>query len=131
MSHNLARSNCYFCEGPVVHEEPPRPITRDEAGGYFNEYEGMLVANAHCAWCEAKYLAWVHGREDWRFGHLAPRNRPDAPHVDLSFRSTFNDEPGDEDKPRYRIARCRVVDGKAVLIEGTELYMRGAWKGKR
>jgi hypothetical protein len=122
VSRNLGRVDCYFCDGLVVHDEPPRPITRDEAGGYFAEYEGMLVANAHCAHCEGKYLAWVRGRPNWSLGHLAYKNYYEGGHIDLSFRSTFDDEPGEEDKPVYTIARCRIVDGQPVLLAGTEAY---------
>ena len=122
MSRNLGRSDCYFCHGTVVHDERPRPITQDEAGVYFPEYEGMLVARSHCRDCEAKYLAWVRGRTDWIYGHFAHKNYyGEGCHVDLSFLSTFNDEPGDEDKPVYTIRRCRVAaDGTMTLLEELE-----------
>ena len=120
MSRNLGRERCYFCDGPVVHDEPTRRITRDDAGVYFPEYEGMLVAKAHCLHCEAKYLAWVRGRKDWLIGHCAHRNyKGTDQHVDLSFLSSFNDEPGETDKPVYKIGKCRVAaDGTLTLLEG-------------
>ena len=59
MSRNLASTHCDFCGAYPVLIEDPRPITKEEAGRYFNEYEGMLVANADCPFCWAKYLAWV------------------------------------------------------------------------
>ena len=64
MSRNLGRTDCYFCSGKIRLEEQGRPITREEAGPYFElrngySYEGMIVARAICEDCEAKYLAWI------------------------------------------------------------------------
>jgi len=77
--------------------EAARPITKEECGVYFSTYEGMLVANAECRDCEAEYLAWM----TW------PSPTPDDDNEtrirDLSFRSTFNDEPAWRDLPKYRI----------------------------
>ena len=119
MSRNCAGgTNCQVCDGHVLHEEAERPIARKEAGPYFEEYEGMLVANAHCRDCEAKYLAWVRGPKSWTYGHMAWSNYTPNGHVDLSYRSTFNDEPGEADKPVYEIRRCRVAkDGTVTLLE--------------
>lgn len=108
MSRNLCQSSCYFCQcGNIVLEETPRPITKADAGYYFDEFEGLIVAHAHCFQCEAKYLAWLDGSKrksaskgwgwDW------PRRREDGGPGDLSFRSTFNDEPGEEDMPKWKI----------------------------
>jgi len=105
MSRNLCQTYCAFCPAPdtIKLVEEPRQITGEEACGYFEEYEGLVVANAECTLCEAKYLAWVHERH--RVRNPCTRLRPDAapPFFDLSFRSTFNDEPGDEDMPTYRV----------------------------
>lgn len=52
----------------------------------------MLVANATCPGCSAEYLAWMYdipGR----------RHRKEGGIQDLSFRSTFDDEPGIPDLP--------------------------------
>lgn len=103
MSRNIGSTSCEFCPGAVVCEEAPRPITRKEAGPYFEEYEGMLVADAECKDCCAKYLAWLKS---------APRGYQESVRVDdsgrllpfdLSYRSTFNDEPGEADLPKYTI----------------------------
>ena len=104
MSRNLLSTDCYFCHTAVELVGSVHPITKDEAGGYFDEYEGLVVANASCPDCKAKYLAWVDE---------TPRNKPSfdrvpsnsVPFFDLSFRSTFNDEPGDEDMPTMRCSR--------------------------
>ncbi len=99
MSRNLASTDCYYCDGEVVLDEKPRPITKEDYGSY-DEYVGMLVANATCSICEAKYLAWVN--RSYMYNQPVP---DDQPFGDLSFRSTFNDEPGIVDLPTYKIKR--------------------------
>lgn len=116
MSRNLCIEHCHQCLGDdVVHEEPPRPLTREDAGVYFDEPHrvGMLVANAVCQDCGAKYLAWVavpawnrDAREDSWYKHG---------HFDLSYRSTFNDEPGPDDLPPRSIS---VALAKQALRHG-------------
>lgn len=104
MSRNLCRTDCYFCEGAIVLKERWRPIARADAGVYFNEYCGMPVAAAECEDCEAQYLAWGWNPTPTTY-------RGDGGVVrDLSFRSSFNDEPGSADYPRYeiRVERRRV-----------------------
>lgn len=96
MSRNLAMTHCYYCHEEVKLDEEPRPITKEESGVYYDEYATMPVANATCTICEAKYLAWTH-YPDGQIG--------EGPFVDLSFRSTFNDEPGVPDTPRWQIKR--------------------------
>lgn len=110
MSRNLCKTLCAFCEGTVKLEEAPRPITRAYAGAYFEEYEGMLVANASCVDCCAKYLAWVDERSrvrPGRYSRLCAGGDDDRTHFDLSHRSTFDDEPGKEDCPLYTIETVR------------------------
>lgn len=121
MSRNLADRCCYFCQGDIKPQEEPKPITEEETGShYFNEYRGMLVANAECELCEAKYLAWCSERTG-----MSPTEDGVC---DLSFRSTFNDEPGADDMPKYKITRhvshtkepwptCEKC-GKPILGEG-------------
>jgi len=104
MSRNLAQQDCYFCRSMnIVLEEEPRPITKDDCGAYLDEFQGMLVAKAHCYRCDAKYLAWIDGSARAMYpGHPRPPS-PGYPHGDLSFRSTFNDEPGPTDYPKYMV----------------------------
>ncbi len=105
MSRNLADTTCAGCRwGDVRLVETPRPITEAEAGCYFPEYEGMVVANAQCLLCEAKYLAWVDEATKLR-RHGYERRPVDGPFVDLSWRSTFNDEPGADDLPAFDVDR--------------------------
>jgi len=102
MSRNLLRTDCYFCNGRVVVEEAPRPILETEARVYFygpHGYEGMLVANARCFECEAKYLAWVDETTKASKHHYDRKSDNNEAFFDLSFRSTFNDEPGENDLP--------------------------------
>lgn len=125
MSRNLCETRCCFCGWRPTLIEQPRPITNDEAGGYFDEFAGMLVANADCEQCGAKYLAWVDERprkpmrvggrlyvfeqHGWELGDF----------FDLSFRSTFNDEPGDDDMPT-RPFGSEVAAEQAKLVARAE-----------
>jgi len=106
LSRNLGKKNCDYCGGDVTLVGSVAPITEKQAHRYFDEFEGMLVADAQCSRCEAKYLAWVDQRPCvnpiHRGGHSYGHS-PDEPFFDLSFRSTFNDEPGAADKPKYKI----------------------------
>lgn len=104
MSRNLNSTTCDFCGHDVELNENPRPITVKDTGiRIFKKFEGMLVADAECPMCFAKYLAWVdeatmvgnkhHHRSPNRYGGI----------VDLSFRKSFNDEPHEEDLPAYEV----------------------------
>lgn len=117
MSRNLCKTYCHFCLGEVTLVGPTAPISREQAGAYFDEYEGMLVADAECVDCEAKYLAWVdrQTRPPWGFARRENRR-----FVDLSFRSTFNDEPGEEDLPRYEIK-------ETVIRERVGAWQKPEW----
>jgi hypothetical protein len=114
MSRNLCQRNCEFCPGVPTFDEKPRPITEADAGRYFPEYKGMLVANATCPLCEAKYLAWVDEAPRDTGWSVFRRPSEDEPFVDLSFRSTFNDEPGDDDLPKWRIETQHIRVGPWV-----------------
>ncbi|MHB8107910.1 MAG: hypothetical protein ACYDH4_10880 [Candidatus Cryosericum sp.] len=112
MSRNLGQTCCRFCFGDVVLEEEPRPIVREECGAYDYDsttqysHRGALVANAHCEDCEAEYLALVDMSACPGYGTSGYFKRdPDVEFFDLSFRSTFNDEPGAKDLPKYKISR--------------------------
>jgi len=84
-----------------VLKEEPRPVAKKDTGAYYTEYDGMMVADAECPACLAKYLAWVTGPAGSNWNSL-PKEEGQT-HVDLSFRSTFNDEPGEDDLPRYKV----------------------------
>jgi hypothetical protein len=118
MSRNLCSTSCQRCHSSesdsIVLDEPARPITKAEAGPYLAEYEGLLVARATCSVCGARYLAHVDetGRKPytWPSGNLAgvthvwrrsPRDGDGRLFFDLSFRSTFDDEPGPDDLPPW------------------------------
>lgn len=131
MSRNIGSTECQFCQGEVRMVEPPRPITREEAGPYFDvnpcpcpsrpylpqaySYEGMIVANAECVDCCAKYLAWIDQRACVGYGELTEHDRrvsaESGTFFDMSFRSSFDDEPGKADMPVYRIEVHRVRVG--------------------
>ena len=109
MSRNIGKTDCYFCDGDVQMTEAPRDATRGDVGRYYDAsadgfgFAGMVCANAECVDCEAKYLAWVSLKLCAGYG-AHPRHE-DPPFFDLSFRSTFNDEPGESDMPKWRIMR--------------------------
>lgn len=105
MSRNLCRTDCYYCAGQVVLDEPPRGITRKDCGAYMDHYEGMLVAHASCEDCKGKYLAWVTQPPKYRWRASANNERG---FYDLSFRSSFNDEDNPEDWPTYSIEVVRI-----------------------
>lgn len=121
MSRNLDRTTCVFCSGEVKLTSPPRSATKADVGAYTEQFEGMIVADAECSDCEAKYLAWIderprisnlyHNHDRWA-GQERVNAEPQT-HIDLSFRSTFDDEPGVEDLPKWRI----VVRRERVPIE--------------
>ncbi len=110
MSRNLSRTNCRFCDGDVALVEPARPVTEADVGPHFMaEYRGMSAADAECVDCGGKYLAWIrYVRPAW------PAHDETAPFVDLSFRSTFDDEPGEADFPSCNI-RTEVIRHKEPL----------------
>lgn len=104
MSRNLGLRSCYFCLGSVELDETPREVTQAEVGPYYETpdgwgFKGMICANASCRTCEAEYLAWVSLSAcpgyRYREEHVCENG-----YFDLSFRSTFNDEPGDRDRPK-------------------------------
>lgn len=102
MSRNRGSRSCAFCDdgGTVVLTETPRPITNEDAGRYFQECEGMLVAFAECSFCHSKYLAWCDDTTGKTRHTLFDRQcSEEVPFFDLSFRSTFDDEFGDADLP--------------------------------
>jgi len=103
MSRNLLRTDCWRCHGEVTLSGPSHPITHEECGVLIDEYDGMIVADAACSVCAARYLAWVDERQRKRPlpVWLMRRGGDGSAFFDLSFRSTFNDEPGEEDLPPW------------------------------
>lgn len=105
MSRNLGCTDCHVCHGEVALEEVARPITREEAGRYFDEFTtgvnaGLKVAKASCSACGSKYLAWVEQRrykQDTGSYFSGDTQYYAGTHFDLSYRSSFNDEPGEGD----------------------------------
>lgn len=98
----LDRLDCLFCEGEVARIEPPRRIRPEEAGSAYESIKALVVAWSICLACRAKYTGWidvrgvVDGVEPFG-GHAS-----DAI-LDLSFRSTFSDEPGPDDMPEFSV----------------------------
>jgi len=102
MARNLGRTDCAQCGYPKMRlEEPARLITKKEAGRFERAHTvTLVVANAVCPVCKTRYVAWVDrnvDRERW----IKPGKKTQY-YVDLSYRSTFDDEPGEKDIP-YRV----------------------------
>lgn len=98
----------------VVVEEPPRHLTKEEAGPYYKEFCERLFANAHCPACGAKYLAWF---SKWVGGRRFEDTEVVA---DLSFRAAFNDEPLPEDMPTHEVRRTVIMEHRPIgMIEWT------------
>ena len=122
MSRNIGSTICQFCDGPIVLDEAARPITREEAGAYFDTREGYgyangLFANATCKTCEAKYLAWVDLRACVGYNRYGNWGAQDAPFFDLSYRDSFNDEPGEKDLPNWKIAVAALTPEQCQRLE--------------
>lgn len=130
MSRNLCSTSCAICHAEVLLEEPPRPATATDVGPHYaDRYVGALVvANAKCRACEAKYLAWVS--HDFLSGGGCSRwqRQPyegGPPFVDLSFRAAFNDEPAAADLPSLEMLQwmhegeCRLAaeECRAIAVE--------------
>lgn len=121
MSRNIGSTQCNFCGGEVVLIETPRPITRKEAGVYYDTCEGYgyangIFANGACLTCEAKYLAWVNLSACAGYGQWN-RNRLQEPFFDLSYRATFNDEPDEEDLPEWAIQTVPLTEEQCRKLE--------------
>lgn len=100
--------------------EEPREITQEECGPYFSWAMGMIVARAQCVDCAAPYLAWIDGRNSG-IGRPCPYEdeEEDGPKIrDLSHYHAFNDEPGSQDYPKWKIHREIIVH-------------RTSWEGDR
>lgn len=119
MSRNLTDVSCAFCGGSVALTEAPRPITRDDAHVYYDEYEGMIVASAECGDCHGKYLAWVDESRRRRHVRHIDSSKQDPPFHDLSFRFSFNDEPSAPDLYTIdpRLARAARLKRQAADLE--------------
>jgi hypothetical protein len=121
MSSNLCENVCHYCGEPVTLDEAARPIREcDVRPRNFEFHRGMLVALATCELCEARYIAWIDGScRTWNDPKWGPQTYPQltfdgvtkkgekGPVGDLSFRSTFSDEPGPEDLPKWKIEKVR------------------------
>ena len=101
MSRNIGIAECDRCGVTPVLSERPRKITRKDACKFYEEFEGLIVAHAVCPQCGARYLAWVNEKKRKRksFSPRAPIKG--VGFFDLSYRSTFNEEPGPKDLPPW------------------------------
>ena len=118
MSRNLCSKVCCQCGYRVAIVGKPYVATSKNVTKY---HVGMIVADAECVLCGAKYTAWIDDRKAHFYTNFNeyPQSKSDYARwckpryneneakwaeeegeqyfFDLSFRSTFDDEPGDED----------------------------------
>lgn len=102
MSRNLARTSCRRCDGKVIVTGPRYVLPNDHFA-----CPAMTVADAECQRCRARYTAWIGYTVLTPVGQYGSREVDkelvrEHGFFDLSFRSTFNDEPGDDDMPPYQ-----------------------------
>jgi len=118
MSRNLLRTDCYYCPSPKVELVGPEapfvahfPAFHED---YQREYASLRLRDAECPVCGAQYVAWMNwpGRSLHHEHALA-----EAGYCDLSFRSTFDDEPGPADLPVWKV------------VEERSLHWVSPWKG--
>jgi hypothetical protein len=127
MARNLGQTACGQCGcDDIVLEEERRDITANDCGpSLYRHYKGMQVAHARCARCGARYIAWM--------GEIKGRDlpmHPDAVTViyDLSYRSTFNDEPGDADITNRALWVPRDAPANTVVdAESGTVHMLARW----
>ena len=101
MSRNLARTDCYFCPSKTVKLVGPPTAFADkysELANYHAEYSRLIVSDAECPLCGAQYTAWLNRPSGWPGGATSVDANN---YVDLSFRSTFDDEANPPDLPIY------------------------------
>lgn len=124
MSRNLASTHCAICGERPELVEAPRPVRADELGFHRERYLGnLVVANADCPDCGARYLAWVSHNfpPSSTFGSTRWVRKASGrgAFVDLSFRSTFDDEPGPGDLPTPE--KLREIHRRARMQEAAAL----------
>lgn len=118
MSRNLGQTDCRLCTCPVKITGLPMVYELPNCDG-----ESIVFAHAECVACKAQYSAWLHSHTDQ--GRTRHRTDPTGTFYDLSFRSTFNDEPGRDDvphEPDYPYANKIVEVFKVVRINGVQVY---------
>ena len=108
MSRNLCKTICDVCGSPVRVTGAPRLVT--------NVFGNFSLADAECVACRARYSAWFADP------HGSHGQRTDVGFYDLSYRASFNDEPGEGDVPsgEVKVFRVVTVDGRPVHVEAAE-----------
>jgi hypothetical protein len=120
MSRNLGQTNCRRCGSRVV---ICGPIYRRPADA--RSSPSMLVANADCTVCQARYTAWLGPSSEHDYGASSQARDLIVQHgfYDLSYRDSFNDEPGDGDLPdvgKIEVARVVTINGRVVSWQPEE-----------
>ncbi len=111
MSRNLCATECQQCGSRVK-------ITGPSYKYNYCDSWSVLLADAECEICGTQYSAWTGPTSD-HMDRDINRDLVERGFYDLSYRSTFNDEPGDDDIPAKQISvfRLVIVDGRAHVLE--------------
>lgn len=115
MSCNLGRVTCARC-GTEVRAGGQSYRLPDDHGSM----AGLLVVDAECPICQARYTAWLVERDPGSCRRAHTKEDIDRGFYELSFRSTFNDEPGPGDLPdvgKVEVLRVVRIAGKVVVEE--------------
>lgn len=117
MSRNLNSVSCMRCRTEVRAAGQSYRLPDDHWS-----MPGLLLVDAECPVCQARYSAWVVDndcRGTMRRRHINQEDK-DRGFYDLSYRSTFNDEPGPGDLPdvgKVEVLRVVKIAGKVVVEE--------------
>ena len=101
MSRNLCRTDCHRCSGEVRVVGIPYYLPQT----HFSR-PNMLAADAECVKCQTRYTAWMGPTTKDKGDNYGAREvdlllMTEFGFFDLSYRSTFNDEPGESDVPPF------------------------------
>lgn len=144
MSRNLGQVNCRECPGEhkdIILDEKPRSTVERDCGVYFTEYQGLIVANAHCRLCHTLYLAWVDfprdGTEHFSLDAINRRlmdGEERQRFVDLSYQNSFNDEPAEIDTPLYVVEQIVTYRRRPATVDEhtyRRAYPTKAWEKRQ
>lgn len=103
MSRNCGTAGCYACDGRLRVDGAAQSFTAlFPASSMRGEYGGHDFVPLVCEDCEAKFLGWVTrntGAGEAEDGGIT--------WYDVSWRSSFNDEPGPDDIPKWDVETVR------------------------
>lgn len=124
MSRNISGTECEQCDvkesvaitGQLFFYEER---FQDMPESWMQHFKGTVMADATCQYCDTKYIAWIKPSPNYH-GYRETEN--DRGFYDLSYRSSFNDEPGKDDIPQPKPpSPIELKQMYIKLLEGKEL----------